>query len=320
LLSDGVRVLSRILARIQKQCTQGALVVRDHSRQVKYRVLEIHRAAKVAREDSKERLKASYRKLLATTSTLARQSRTVLDDIGNAKLGLAAGASATSLCRDVAELEHYLPLVEGVIAQTKARLFGGDNHFRGKLLSLFETHTLAIRKGKAHKPTEFGRLVRVDEVEGGIVSHIEVCDGNQSDAVQWQPALARHVELFGRAPKLATADRGFLSANNERLAKELGVKRVALPARGPLSRKRKKLQKERWFRQALRFRAGVESRIGTLKHRFGLERASYKGDGGFRRYVTWGAVTNNLVSIARGQQKQKTSGKDGRGKKRTSAR
>jgi len=37
-------------------------------------------------------------------------------------------------------------------------------------LSLFEPHTEVIRKGKAHKPNEFGRLVRIDEVENGIVS------------------------------------------------------------------------------------------------------------------------------------------------------
>ena len=38
----------------------------------------------------------------------------------------------------------------------------------GKVLSLFEPHTQVIRKGKAHKPNEFGRLVRIDEVENGI--------------------------------------------------------------------------------------------------------------------------------------------------------
>jgi hypothetical protein len=34
-----------------------------------------------------------------------------------------------------------------------------------------------IRKGKAHKPNEFGRLVRIDEVENGIVSGYEVLEG-----------------------------------------------------------------------------------------------------------------------------------------------
>jgi IS5 family transposase len=307
LIRDGMRVLGRILGRIKTQCKDGALMVRDRTRSVQHRVLEIHRAAKVAREDNKQRLKASYAKLLAISGVVTRQSRAVINDMKNAKLKFKADASAVSLSRDLVELEHFLPLVERVQAQTKARVFGGNTHFDGKLLSLFETHTQSIRKGKAHKPTEFGRLVRVDEVEGGIVSNIEVCDGNTSDSLQWEPALQRHVQLFARAPRLATGDRGFFSAKNERCAEEIGVKRVVLPARGPLNPKRKKHQKQRWFREGLRFRAGVESRIATLKHRFDLERARYKGDAGFHRYVAWGAIANNLVSIARGQKKKKNA-------------
>jgi hypothetical protein len=34
-----------------------------------------------------------------------------------------------------------------------------------------------IREGKAHKLNEFGRLVRIDEVENGIVSGYEVLEG-----------------------------------------------------------------------------------------------------------------------------------------------
>ena len=59
----------------------------------------------------------------------------------------------------------------------------------GKVLSLFEPHTQVIRKGKAHKPNEFGRLVRVDEVEHGIVSGYEVLEGNAADTNSWLPAI-----------------------------------------------------------------------------------------------------------------------------------
>jgi hypothetical protein len=56
---------------------------------------------------------------------------------------------------------------------------------------------------------------------------------------------------------MATADRGFFSAQNEREAQDLGVKKVALPGRGQLSAQRSQQQKERWFRRALRWRAGL---------------------------------------------------------------
>ena len=71
-------------------------------------------------------------------------------------------------------------LVERVIAQTQARVFHSQNHFPEKLLSLFEPHSVVIRKGKPHKPNEFGRLVRIDEVEDGIVSGYEVSVGNRA--------------------------------------------------------------------------------------------------------------------------------------------
>ena len=59
----------------------------------------------------------------------------------------------------VGQLRH-LPLVKKVIEQTKERLWEGNRHVEGKVLSLFEARTGVIRKGKAHKPNEFGRLVR----------------------------------------------------------------------------------------------------------------------------------------------------------------
>jgi IS5 family transposase len=125
--------------------------------------------------------------------------------------------------------------------------------------------------------------VRIDEVENGIVSGYAIQDGNPADSQAWMPALEQHQKAFRRAPRMATADRGFFSAKNEDDAKKLGVQKVALPARGPLSAKRAALQKEPWFRRALRWRGGIEPRIATLKHRFGMERAQYKGDAGFKR-------------------------------------
>jgi IS5 family transposase len=71
------------------------------------------------------------------------------------------------------------------------------------------------------------------------------------------------------------ADRGFFSAQNEREAEARGVAKVALPARGRLSQTRATRQKERWFRRALRWRAGYEATISTLKHPFSMVRAMY---------------------------------------------
>ncbi len=96
---------------------------------------------------------------------------------------------------------------------------------------------------------------------------------------------------------MATGDRGFFSAKNEREAEALGVKKVALPAQGRLSARRAEQQRQRWFRRGLRWRAGIEATMSTLKHPFSMARATYKGDRGFQRYVGWCVITKNLFSI-----------------------
>ena len=58
LLGDGVRVLSRSLARIAQQCKRGTLAVGNHGRAVPYRRLEIRRAAQSKTEAGGARMRA----------------------------------------------------------------------------------------------------------------------------------------------------------------------------------------------------------------------------------------------------------------------
>lgn len=305
LLGDGIRVLSRSLKRIAAECKSGALEVVHHGRAVKYRLLEIRRAAKSLTASNRQRLQESYAKLVALTRGVVRQASQIWQQWKNGKLKVVGNLLQVEI--QAARLRHFVPLVEKVIAQTQQRVWGGNTHVPNKVLSLFEPHTYVIRKGKAHKPNEFGRLVRIDEVENGIVSGYQVLEGNPDDSRSWLPALEQHQTCFGHVPQLATADRGFFSAQNEREAEALGVKKVALPACGRLSRTRAKRQKQRWFKQALRWRAGCEATISTLKHPFSMLRATYKGERGFQRYVGWSVITKNLFSIARFQERRKRS-------------
>jgi IS5 family transposase len=305
LLGDGIRVLSRSLKRIAAECKSGALEVVHHGRAVKYRLLEISRAAKSLTVSNRQRLQESYSKLLALTRDVVRQANHTLQQWKNGKLKVVG--SLLQVETQAARLHHFVPLVEKVITQTQERVWGGNTHLPGKVLSLFEPHTQVIRKGKAHKPNEFGRLVRIDEVENGIVSGYQVLEGNAADTNSWLPALEQHQARFGHVPQMATADRGFFSMQNERQAEALGVAKVALPATGRLSNKRTKRQKQSWFKRALRWRAGCEATISTLKHPFSMLRATYKGEPGFQRYVGWSVITKNLVSIARFLERRKRS-------------
>jgi transposase, IS5 family len=297
LLADSLRVMTRCLKRIASQCSDRSVKVVDHARAAKYRVLEICRAAKTFTDAGRAQFKSSYAKLVALTSAVSRQAHRVLEDVRAKRLKISSRNCLA--CRAQAQLQHFLPLVDQVLAQTRARIFNGQTRSEGKILSLFEEHSAIIRKGKLDKPTEFGRLVRLDEVENGIISGYAIAVGNPADPQQWVPALEKHRQTFGGPPQLVAADRGFWSSGNEKWALDLGIKQVVLPATGRLSEKRARHQKQPWFRRGQGWRAGIEPRISTLKHQFGMKRARYKGDAGFQRYVGWCIITHNLVAMAR---------------------
>src|SRR5208283_4434581 len=152
LLGDGVRVLTRTMKRIADIAGDVGAKLRDRSRSVKYRILEIGRAARSKGETGKEKLQKAYGKLLEATSRVVGQAKRFSREV-------ASGVKKSSDVRKQAaieglrkELETMAPRVKQVMQQTRARVFGGDTHVPEKLVSVFEPSTEVIRKGKASKP------------------------------------------------------------------------------------------------------------------------------------------------------------------------
>lgn len=309
LLQDGVRGLQRLAGRAA-EVVPSRRQMRDRAKAVRNRVLEIARAARSRGEPSQQRRESSYRALLRIVRPVVTGAGRIAGKLGDQRvtrhLGWQEAAIAPALN---VELDTMGERVERVIRQTRARVCRGITNWPGKLLSLFVPRTAVIRKGKAHKPNEFGRLIDIVEVENGIVADYQVLDGNPDDGSLLIPALERHQHRFGRVPHLVATARGFWAAKNERAAYALGVKRVAIPATGKLARTRLRLQRARWFRQAQRWRVAGEGRIGTLKNVFGMDRCRYKdadgrADDAMERWVGWCVFANNLVFVARALRRQ----------------
>jgi len=134
------------------------------------------------------------------------------------------------------KLDTMVSLVKQVMKQTRARIFRGNTHAEGKILSLFEPSTEIIRKGKAGKPNEFGKMVKLQEAEDQIVIDYEVYDRRPSDSDLLIAAIETHRAMLGRTPHLVAADAAFYSAKNEAAAKAQGVKRVCIPNRSTTAR------------------------------------------------------------------------------------
>src|SRR3982751_6093250 len=73
----------------------------------------------------------------------------------------------------------------------------------GKVVSLFEPHTEIIRKGKASKPTEFGKLVQLQEAENQIITHYEVFEERPSDRELLLSSVEAHRRKLGRVPHMS---------------------------------------------------------------------------------------------------------------------
>jgi transposase, IS5 family len=296
LLGDGVRVLTRAMKRIAALAGQGAKL-RDRSRSVKLRILEIGRIVRTKGGPNKEGLQQGYKKLLSTVGRVVGQAKRFSREIA-ASMKRANQVSKQGALESLRnQLDTFIPRVQQVIRQTKQRLFAGDTHAPEKLVSIFEPTTEIIRKGKASKPNEFGKLVKIQEAENQIITDYVVYDKRPSDSDLVIPALEAHQHKLGRTPHLLTGDAAFFSARNETAAIERGVKRVCIPNRSTKSAERKRQQKKRWFRSGQKWRTGCEGRISLLKRRHGLSRCRYRGPDGMKRWVGLGVIADNLINI-----------------------
>lgn len=297
LLVDGVRLLARLVRRVKQAGIATGQLVRDFRRSAKRRLLNIIKFSRGTSPTAQQSFNQCYRQLIAITKRAVSNARMLKRTIVNRARRM--GAEATKLAHHVKEQwEHYLPLIEQVINQSERRIFQGQSVANDdKIFSLFEPHSYLIRKGKRHKPNEFGQLVKIQEADGGIITDYERFTTCVADSDLFLPAVERHIETFGRPPQLAAADRGFYSAANEQLAYDKGVKRVCLPQKGKRTKERQQLEQSRWFKAGQRFRAGSEGRISVLKRVHGLDRCLNKGQEGFDQWIGWGVIAANLKVI-----------------------
>jgi IS5 family transposase len=297
LIGDGVRVVSRLLRRARVALGEAASglkeAFRSRVRTVRKLSQQLHRIARRKNQQGREALKAAYRRLVATAKRTGAQAKRVLEVLK----GHGDDAGARRLAEQLGEV---LPRLKQGVRQAERRVLENDPvPSPEKLLSLFEPHTQVIPRFKAGKPVEFGRKIRLDEVEGGIITGYSVlAKGGGQDQPHLADSLANHKKQFGRSPRVLAADRGMSSAANERLAKEAGIKHVALPHVGKAPPDRRAEEKGSRFKGACKFRAGIEGRIHVLRRDYGLKRSRYHGERGMGRWVGWGVVAHNLSRVA----------------------
>ena len=209
LLGDGIRVLIRTMKKISKIAGTAGAKLRDRSRSVKLRLLEIARVARAKGPVNQEKLQQRYGQLLNATSRVVGQAKRFSKEITDGVKRSADILKQMALDGLRQEIDAMLPLMRQVMRQTSERIFRGNTRAGGKILSLFEPSTEIIRKGKAGKPNEFGKMVKLQEAENQIVIDYEVFDQRPNDSDLLIAAIEIHQARLARTPRLVAADAGF---------------------------------------------------------------------------------------------------------------
>src|SRR6267143_1739991 len=186
LLWDAVRVMTRLLRQAAAVPGAPAIGWRDRRRVAKKRA----RAIDYSRGQDKKR--QLYRELIAA----AQATRAELQA---AAPGLAEIAG-TAAERWRAAVDHYLPLIARVIAQSERRVLSGEAvPASEKLVSLFEPHADIIRKGG--RQVQYGHKLNLATGKSGLLLDVVVEAGNPADAERFLPMLDRHIARSGAPPR-----------------------------------------------------------------------------------------------------------------------
>lgn len=289
LLSDGIRIITRWLAEGKELAPAPSYQFSDHRRVVKKRLMTILNARKDAIRQG------AYKDLLYYAGLVRGYAVTAIPGLISYE---GHTLTDTFTGRELArKLERAVRILGKVIDQTERRVFKDESvPASEKIVSFFEDHTDIIVKGR--RDTEYGHKVFLTGGGSNMILGCLVVRGNPADTDEYQPLLQKHKEQYGRMPRQVTADGGFASKDNLAFAKKNGVKDAAFAKKRGLTVL--DMAKSSWVYKKLRnFRAGIEAGISVLKRAFGLDRCTWTGWEGFKRYVWSNIVSYNLLVFAR---------------------
>jgi transposase, IS5 family len=148
LLSDGVRVVSRLLGKacqfIGNLLPGGKRALQAQTQQAHQQMLHIMQVARQRGEAAEANLQSAYQELVQLATQTVARATDVLNTLKQ--------RSAQSAQRLAEQLAVFVPRVQQVIVQTTRWVLEQQTvPATDKLVSLFEPHTAIIRKGKLGK-------------------------------------------------------------------------------------------------------------------------------------------------------------------------
>lgn len=300
LLCDATRTLMKATRLIRAHGLKHRMAPPEHFLKAMNRLSIAMTHARRARDSKKQRKQVLrlMKRQVKVVAAHARRHRQLLDQHWQ----------QTDWTRPQAEqvlrrIESVLALLPRAQQQAHERIIGERQVASAeKLLSLYETDTRVIVRGKAGAEVEFGNTLLLAEQKDGVIVDWQLHrEGAPADARQLSQSVQRIEKSYGAGVLGALgADRGFSSAANQALLESKGIYDGICP-KAP-ARLKERMGEER-FAQLQRRRSQTEGRIGIFKNGFLGRPLRAKGFEHRELAVSWQVLTHNLWVLARLERK-----------------
>jgi len=302
ILWDTYRVLDRHVQAIRKLHPALVSDKRLHAKRAKQLHSRISRTARHKTAKSKRERKRLYVRLIALVGGILDWVPTlcarVRAELSRASLSLLDGLAIEAR---VAKIEKVVPLGRQALDQARRRVLEGEQVPNDeKLFSIFEPHTELLKRGKANKDIEFGHMVNICQVESKFITDYEVFEKKPVEYELIDAAIENHETLFGAAPEVLAADKGYWQDAFTTECLRRSIPLVSIAKKGNRTEEERAYERSMPFRLAQAFRAGVEGSISFLKRVLGLWRCMNKGIDHFVSTVASSVFAHNFLILARG--------------------
>ena len=95
-----------------------------------------------------------------------------------------------------------------------------------------EPEVIVIRKGKSHRPNEYGSKLNISTDTNGFIVNHETYSTSAHDSKLMEPALQGWEKATGRLPDQVNTDRGYNQKRRSIAGRIQNIKRVSTPWNG----------------------------------------------------------------------------------------
>ncbi len=285
LLWDCVRVIARIIEGVMDEYSDMEIGYHNHTKRAK------NRRDRVVNTSSKEKREEAYKDLLKVSRMTGEYGESCIEQLE--ERAIQGDVEARVYKEDLA---GYLESLNTIIDQTERRVLEGEKvEAKDKLVSIFETHSDILAKGK--RKVVFGHKILLSGGESNLILDCMIERGNWSDAEYFKKGIDRLKQKCDIHPEEITTDGGFASKDNYDFAIGKGIKKI-LFTKKCTSKIVELVKVSRAYKRLKKFRAGIEGCISAAKRAYGLSRCTWKGWRSFQSYVRLGVIAFNLSIMA----------------------